>query len=431
MYIYAEKITPRLQYIAAALFTGIEVTLTSSSQAFFEYRGPKINYSKKRFSEEEFLVLPNALLSEAGINKQQIHCTDWSDIKIFFQTKGDIPFDIFSAAFYLISRYEEYLPHKKDSYGRFAHEGSLAFKEGFLQLPLVNLWMQQFYLLLQEKFADLHIPGQSFLFTPTYDIDIAFAYRGQGLLKRIINKLKREKLVVNGRDVFDVYDWMDELHRKHHLNPIYFFLLANRRSQYDKNISPRSKELKQLIKNISAKYPVGVHPSWQSYHDEAELQKEKNHLQEISGKAVINSRQHYIQFTLPRTYRSLMEAGITNDHSMGYGSINGFRASFASPFYWYDLMKEEAMPLLLHPFCFMEANSSFEQKFTAEEAASELQYYHDIVKRVNGHLITIFHNHFLTEQLQWQPWRKMYGSFLEKNFPKQRETTSPSLLGQL
>ena len=64
----------------------------------------------------------------------------------------------------------------------------------------------------------------------------------------------------------------------------------------------------------------------------------------------------------------------------------------------------------------MEANSYFEQHYSAEQAAQELQEYHDVIKSVNGELITIFHNHFLTEQEQWLPWRKMYHDFLKRNF---------------
>ena len=146
------------------------------------------------------------------------------------------------------------------------------------------------------------------------------------------------------------------------------------------------------------------------------VKEEIDSIKKITNKDFTKSRQHYIRLTLPETYRTLIKNGITDDYSMGYGSINGFRASVSSPFYWYDLESEEATNLRIHPFCFMEANSFFEQHLSAEEAGKELQYYHDIVKQVGGQLITIFHNHFLTEQPQWKPWRDMYRRFLEANF---------------
>ncbi len=93
-----------------------------------------------------------------------------------------------------------------------------------------------------------------------------------------------------------------------------------------------------------------------------------------------------------------------------------FRASVASPFSWYDLTHDNVTRLLIHPFCFMDANCIFEQHLTAQQAANELDQYYTAVKQVNGMLITIFHNHFLTEQPEWQPWRNMYEAFLDKYF---------------
>jgi len=146
------------------------------------------------------------------------------------------------------------------------------------------------------------------------------------------------------------------------------------------------------------------------------LEEEIETLVNFTNKPVSKSRQHYIRMEIPDTYRLLISKGITEEYSMGYGSINGFRASVASPFYWYDVQHDIKTNLLIHPYCYMEANSFFEQHYTAQQAAVELQQYHDVVKAVGGELITIFHNHFVTEQPQWVAWRNMYAAFLDRNF---------------
>jgi hypothetical protein len=97
---------------------------------------------------------------------------------------------------------------------------------------------------------------------------------------------------------------------------------------------------------------------------------------------------------------------------MGYGSINGFRASVTSPFFWYDLESEKQTILLLYPFCFMEANSFYEQKYSTQKAFEELKHYFDIVQSVNGTLITIWHNNFLGTARQFKGWREMYEKFI-------------------
>ena len=109
---------------------------------------------------------------------------------------------------------------------------------------------------------------------------------------------------------------------------------------------------------------------------------------------------------------------------MGYGSINGFRASVASPFYWYDLGKEQTTYLLLYPFCYMEANSFHEQKFTSEQALEEMRHYNNEVKKVNGTLITIWHNTFLGTEEKFKGWRECYKKFFDQ-VAVQTETVRP------
>ena len=434
MIIYSSYSTARLHYIIATLF-GNDTILTSSKEEFIHSASFKINYSDERISNDEFFIQPHGLLFETNIQLQIIECFEWNGVKVFFKTAGDIPFDIFAAAFYLISRYEEYLPHELDMYGRFAHTNSLAYKENFLQIPLVNLWLKE----IEKHHSSFTIHHSPFTFIPTYDIDIAYAYLHQPFFKNLFGfyndlfKFNFEKFtersnVYSGwkKDPFDTYDWLDALHQQYQLQPIYFFLCIIEHGEYDKNISIKSKALQQLYRSIADKYEVGIHPSWKSGDVSREsgiqrseknlLQKEIHTLNNIIQKDIVSSRQHYLRFTLPDTYRQLIALGMKHEHSMGYGSINGFRASYTLPFYWFDLKENKITGLMVHPFCYMEANSFFEQKYSAEQAVAELQQYHDIVKSVNGEFITLFHNHFLTEQPQWIAWRKMYADFLENNF---------------
>jgi len=426
--VFSHTITPRLQYILD--FIGKETIGTpfqciNDIEAFRQHPGPKINYSKEGIAESEFRIKNTELLFEKETREQTIECFQTNHYKAFFKTEGDFPFDIFAASFYLLSRYEEYLPHKKDIYGRYAHENSLAFKEGFLQLPLINYWIEDFKNCLQLKFPSLTIHHSPFTFLPTYDIDEAYSYKYKqwwrtmgGLLKSMVNgqwSMVGERLkVLSGsrQDPFDSFKWMDQLHKQSGLQPIYFFLISGKTGKYDKNISPSKRSMKHLIRAHSDRYSIGIHPSWQSGDDPEKLKLEILELGHMVGKQISYSRQHYIRFTLPKTYRQLIDDGIESDFSMGYGSINGFRASVTSPFLWYDLEREEQTKLLLYPFCFMEANSFYEQKYSVQKAFEELKYYFETVRSVNGTLITIWHNSFLGTARQFSGWREMYKEFI-------------------
>ncbi len=318
--IFTNKITSRLQYIiafASDTFFDKQLQLTTNLSIYKNAEGFKINYSAERISSSELHIQPVDLLFEKNITPQAIECFDWQGLKVFFRTGGDISFDIFAATFYLISRYEEYLPHVKDEFGRYAYSNSLAFREHFLHLPLVNLWWHQLLLFLSKKYrySPLNRPSTAFRFIPTYDVDIAYSYKDKGVIRttgalikeisggniKAINE-RIDVLAGKKKDPFDTFGWLDTLNKKHQLQPVYFFLLAGKNRAYDKNNSPHSPAMKHLIAEHASRYPVGIHPSWQSNGSFDILLEEINRLHHLTARRITQSRQHYIKMTLPQTY---------------------------------------------------------------------------------------------------------------------------------
>lgn len=389
--------------------------------------GPIIVYSEEEPVLNGIHIRPFGLLQSSRIEKQEIEMFELGDMQAFFRTNGDYPFDILSAVFYLVSRYEEYLDHKKDRFGRFAHENSLAYKHSFLDKPLVNVWINHLreFIISRHPGIGQNFRSPSFSFLPTYDIDIAWSYKNKGI-RRNVGGMMRSVLrgkwsmfterisVLKGTrpDPFDSYEWMDKLHERFRLKPFYFFHLGGQPGKYDKNISPKNSSLQKLIRDHVAKYQLGLHPSWATGDNSELLKKEMSSLELIGGRRIDSSRQHYIRFNLPGTYRHLEEAGIGNDYSMGYGSINGFRASIAFPFFWFDLEKDVKTGLRVFPFCFMDANSFYEQKFSSEQAYEEMMSYYRRIYSVNGLMITIWHNNFLGTDTLYNGWREVYERFL-------------------
>ena len=420
--IYSHIVSSRLQYICSFIFKelmGIDYKLTIDSEKFKDHTGPKINYSNSKLSQDDFHISNHKLLFERGLKPQQINCFTINGNTAFFKSaNSDFPFDILAASFNLLSRYEEYLPHEKDMYGRYDYVNSLANREGFLNLPLINIWVLQLAEALKLKFSGLQLQLPAFNFQPTYDIDIAYAYKHKGFVRNIGGFLKSpsaERIKVlagSNKDPFDCYGCLHQFHQQNNLQPVFFFLAAQKNGRYDKNILPYKDAMWKLIKQHAKKYSIGLHPSWQSGDDKSLLKKEKEQLEAMAETEINQSRQHYIRFNLPEGYNRLIAAGITDDYSMGYGSINGFRASVASSFYWYNLEKEEQTGLRIHPFCFMDANSFYEQKQDTKQTAEELKHYLHVCKQVNGTLITIWHNNFLGTAPEFKGWKEMYEAFI-------------------
>jgi hypothetical protein len=429
MTLYCPDITPRLRWIIGFCSDQLfdyPIRITHDKEEFGRTAGPRINYSLSSIADV-FTIRPAGLLFETTISPRSIHCFESNGRKAFFPTEGDFPFDLFSASFYLLSRYEEYLPHEKDSYDRFSHTGSLAWREGFLDIPLVNYWLRDLREALSRKYPDLILRYTAFKFVPTYDIDSAWSFLHKGWRRNFGGALKSfakgewqlfwDRIAVLRRrlpDPFDPYEWLDSLHLYCRLRPYYFFLVAARCKGVDRNVSPSSPAFQRLIQYHAGGYRLGIHPSWHSGDDDRALREEIEWLEVMAGQPITRSRQHYIRFTLPHTYRLLLQYGIQQDFSMGYGSINGFRASVASSYHWYDLEKEESTALRIFPFCFMDANSYYEQRYTAPQAMTELMHYYRHVRRVNGLMVTIWHNNFLGSDPAFAGWREVYEVFLKE-----------------
>ncbi len=429
MLFYSVHKNPRLDYVLDLVSNEIfnePFVQTNDLSVFKSFTGAKLNYSPERISETEFYVSPHRLLFETGISEQQIIRFDAFGRPAFFQSEGDFPFDIFAAVFFLVSRYEEYLSFQPDKYDRFPHQASVAFRENFLDFPIINYWLDDFKKTLGRKFPGLIFRMKDFKFIPSYDIDVAYSYKLKGLKRnlggfcRSLVKgqwdylLDRWDVLFNKKkDPFDSYEWLDSLHLYCRTRAYYFFLMAGKQNGVDKNISPDKPEMKSLIAYHAAGYTVGIHPSWQSGDEEAILLNEVDKLKKIIGSPVKYSRQHYIRMRLPQTYRGLIKAGIDKDFSMGYGATNGFRASIASSFYWYDLMEEKKTGLMLFPFCFMDSTSFYENRLSPGSALSELMDYYRKIKQVNGLMVTIWHNHFFGSDPMFAGWKEVYEVFLK------------------
>jgi hypothetical protein len=184
-----DTITPRLKFIARFIFNqnfGVDFSITTDKKEFEQSNLVRINYTTTMLTGDLVKIPVAGLLFEKNIDKQNIETFEINGFTAFFKSeKNDsgFPFDILSATFYLITRYEEYVPHTKDTHGRYDHHQSLATKSGFLKIPLINKWLQFFANFIQDKFLAFKIKPPAFAFLPTFDVDIAFEWQHKGLLK--------------------------------------------------------------------------------------------------------------------------------------------------------------------------------------------------------------------------------------------------------
>ena len=423
--IYIPKITVRHQYIFGLVFNElykVEYKLTDDKQSYLTAQASKLNYSLSPIAEDELFIEAHSLLNERGINEVSIQMGEHEGCSVFFQTSNESAFgyDIFAASFYLVSRYEEYLPHLKDKYNRYMAEESLAFKHNFLQKPVVNIWAKHLIGVLQGKFPDLKIKSPQFKYISTIDIDNAYLYKGKGFMRSVAFLLKAIvrfdvevlKMAVavstkKRKDPFDTYSLQFNLQNKYKLDVRYFVLLGDY-GLNDKNISHTNSSFQALVKRLADLAPVGIHPSFGSNIKEKQLAIEVKRLEDIQKREVTFSRQHFLQLSLPKTYKRLIEVGITDDYTMGYASVMGFRAGIASPFTFYNLDMEQILPITIHPFAIIDDTLNFNMKLNPDEVVLQLNEIIQEVKQVNGTLISIWHNDTFSDNGVWKGWRNVY-----------------------
>jgi len=422
--VYTHKITPRITYIFKHFFVRIlqiPVSFTTTVDEFVAHNGPKMTYSKAPLGKE-FFVRSHDLLFEQGVNDIDINMSNWDDVPCFFNVgkTSTIPFDIFAASFYLISRYEEYLPFVQDENERFPVSESLAFKYKFLEKPLVDIWAFKFLEYLKEKFPKYDYKSRKFKFISTVDVDNVFAYKEKGFIRnfggffkdffgfRFDNMIERLLVLARVRkDPFDTYTYILDLSKKYNIKTIFFFLIGDY-TTYDTNVSSSNSKFRSLIKSIADYVDVGLHPSYFTMKSVEKLKTEKKRLEGIVNKPILKSRQHFLRLKIPETYQNLIDLEIQEDYSMGYAQEFGFRASTCTPFYFYDLVFEIQAPLKVFPFVIMDTTLNDYKNYVPTVAKSKIDKMLEEVKLVNGMFIILFHNETFSENKRWKGWKKVY-----------------------
>ncbi|WP_370477885.1 polysaccharide deacetylase family protein [Tamlana flava] len=425
--VYTHKISPRLKYVFKHIckrILGIEVSFTTQIEEFIAHDSLKMSYTTKQLGNE-FFVKSHDILFEQGLSDLDIHIHRWENTKCFFHTgeKSAIPFDIFSASFYLLSRYEEYLPHLKDDYGRFTAKESLAYKEGFLHQPVVDIWAYKFKAALQKQFPKFEFPVKSYRVVPIIDVPSAYKYKLKGIMRSLggiikdvfrlrLKGLYTRLLVLFGfiHDPYDTFKYIINRQKNSSSKFLFFFLIGDY-TTYDKGINPNKKKFVSLMKHVGDYCNVGLKASYFAIEDMSILKKEKLRMEEIMNTNLIATRQSFSKLNLPESYRNLIALEIKEDYAMGYVDHIGFRAGSCTPFLFYDLDYEVQTPLKIVPYHVMDyallkQHSQLDKKKVLTEIMDE-------IKQVNGLFVPIFHNYTFSDHDRWKGFKELFNIIID------------------
>lgn len=391
--IKVNEVTPRLTYVCD-----------------FVFKQRSIDYSFIRGDEEAHIDYTfdggaSELLYDENLERR---ATFDSEAKVYLFNERK---DYFASIFYVLTRMEEYTATIWDHHDRFTAEQSELKANGILEFAICDRWAEHIL-----NSIDISVQERSSDFEVTFDIDNTYAYKHKLGIRRTLSIMRdrvqnnkkrlreRKEVESGGKDPYDTFTDISSISEKFKTR---VFWLVESHGKYDRNLDVSLPEHQNVIKEISEKIPVGIHPSYKSFCSPSMVEDERKKLEAITGSRVNVSRQHFLRFKLPDSYRTLLKAGIKNDYTMGFADATGFRAGTARSFPWYDLLEESITELIIHPFVYMDGTLNEYLKLTPEAAKDRIKGLHEEVKHYGGTFRCIWHNETIGDYNHWKGWRSV------------------------
>lgn len=342
----------------------------------------------------------------------------WSDSEI---TCG---IDLFGSAFFMLSRWEEYVEKTRDAHGRFPASVSIAYQNNFLHRPIVNEYVELLWKMLQHLGILQKRKAWQFKIIPTHDVDLprlwwnvkdkARSLAGSLLKRRSLKEFSTlTNSVIKNKDPFDTFDYLMSESEKNGLQS-HFFFMSGGTSEKDNHYIISHPEIQNLIQSIHERgHYIGFHPSYNAYNNSEQFGKELDTLQLVSPQPITSGRQHFLCFEVPTTWQIWEQYGMAWESSMTYPEQVGFRCGVCYPFPVFDVLERKALQLIERPLIAMEVSLVQYQKASVDESNLQLQQLKNTVQQYNGELVLLWHNSSLN--LQWAQYRGTYEAAIQMN----------------
>ena len=406
--------------------------------------GSIIGYTSKKsdFHHYKLVILPSDFFNEEiyGTNKSspQLPLSDIEGIPLLFgepkvEKLGEtliLHADIIASTYFLISRYEEIICRdKRDEHGRFSGKESLPFRAGFINRPIVDEYGKLLRKLLREQGLNIPEPESKIQkIYLTHDVDRLVHYRnfrsvaGAMLRRRELKVVLKTCLDGIEHDPWYTFPWMFKLNRSLQektgsgiCETIVFIKSGGGKQPEDQPISNIfNKDFQKFFnfcrdKNVS----FGLHPSYRAGEYPELIQQEKCLLEKAIGTQIRCSRHHFLRLREPQDTRALLDTCITDDFTMGYADVAGFRLGTSRSVRWIDAENRRITAFVLHPLTVMESSLSNERYMglSEEDAYKHAVQLIDETKKHSGELTLLWHNTSVEKGVSYQ--RKLYERLID------------------
>ncbi len=334
-----------------------------------------------------------------------------------------LPIDVLGSAFVLLSRYEETIGSERDTHGRSLCASSLAGRDGFIERPLVDEYLEVLWVAMQQLWPGLDREPTVFRCVVTCDVDHPFdpMLRSPAALPlRIAADLfKRHSLRAATEtlgyglsylrhgvrvDRMWTFDWMMSACEQYGLSCSFYFIVGNNHP-LDGLSYWGNRRIDELMREMHDRgHEIGLHASYRSFVEPDLVIAETERLKKKCASLGIEQetwggRQHYLRWSADSTWRNWSEAGLNYDSTLAYAEQPGFRCGTCRPYATFDLREAQVLPLIERPLVVMEGSVlSPAYKGMDHASAQDLMIrMQKTVRQFGGEFVLLWHNsHFLT-----------------------------------
>lgn len=323
--------------------------------------------------------------------------------------------DIIASAYFLLTRYEEIRRRGvRDEHGRFPGKESLPYRAGFIHRPVVDEYGKLLRGWLRETGVSITEPAPHIRkIWLTHDVDAPFYCRS---LRNAIRETVKGKGIGSAlrllkqpleKDPYYTFPWLAEqdnkvinLLGKKRSNALYFLKTGGKSAQDKPRYSLRTPDGAALLGLLRSRQAVvGLHSSYDAGKNPLLIAKERELLGRISKQKIRHNRHHYLAVREPEDLALLERAGITDDFTMGYPDVAGFRLGTSRPVRWINPANKHVSSLILHPLAMMDVALS-EAKYMNLSYEEAFDYCLRLIGRIEqagGELVMLWHNDTVSE----------------------------------
>lgn len=425
--IYCTKTSPRIEYVfdhILKLTLHQKFYITNSKPEFIDFKGYKFSYASAPVSNELFFQ-SYGLLEETGLDNLIIKTFEWENIKCFFKVgkKSAIPFDIFSAIFFLLSRYEEYMPHSSDNLSHFRYHESFAYKENFLETPIIDIWIEKLVSVLKNKInlkckinsnnqkASIIISSlHTYKYTNKYPFESYMIW-----FKNLINLNLWEViehffvLLKIIPDPWEIDNQVKNLLISLKTKVLFFFPFSS--NSFFNNETPKTNEyFKTYIKDFFDIFKIGLLPSNNAIKKLKTFELENSNISNLVHTKINGILLKEGLNKISEDYKNLISMDEATDFSMGYIDAFGYRASTCTSFFFYDLSSETKTSLTVTPFC---AHQRLIESTELNKVIDKIQNFNEISKKYSGCFSIILNNEIFEKSVKNSKRRSHFMSVIE------------------